>query len=141
MSKILVTVVDGSEFRTEVSKRVKNTVKRGQVHSETIREEKIVPFMFVVEIEAREGITHALERRRVRDALRAKMSGTFNDVRRRADGTYIFNEPKHTLEFVAKLEDGSRIQLGRNKKAAAKQAARLAIKRETRVVELLREAA
>ena len=141
MSKKLVNVVDASEHRVEVEKRVKNTVKRGKVHSQTIRTDKIVEFSFFVEIESREGITHALERRRVRDALRAKMSGSFNDIRRRPDGTYIFNVPSVVSQFVAKFDDGTRIPLGSVKKDAEKRAARLAIARQTRVVELLKEAA
>ncbi len=103
--KKLINVVDASEHRVEVEKRVKNTVKRGKVHSETIRTDKIVEFSFFVEIEARDGITHALERRRVRDALRAKMSGDFNDLRRRADGTYIFNEPKIVTTVDPRIRD------------------------------------
>jgi hypothetical protein len=138
--KKLVKVVDASEHRIEVEKRVVNSVKSGRCNSRTIRTDKIVEFAFYVEIDWKQGITHSLERKRVRDALRAKMSGEFNDVKRRSDGTYIFNVPTVKFEFVAKLEDGSSVHLGTDKNAA-KRAGKLAIARETRVVGLLKEAA
>jgi hypothetical protein len=139
MSQRLITVYDPSIMISEVEKRVKNTVKRGKVHSETIRTEKLIPYAHTIQIESKNGITHSMEFRRVHAAMIAKFGFQFPTLRRNANGTYTIAQTEKTA-FVALLENGSRIS-GDDKVRLAKRAATIAVAQVSRVVEIVAVAA
>ena len=87
MSQRLVTIIDPSVEIVEVEKHVRKSERNGRIHQQTIRTEKRLPLRFFVQIDAKQGITHALERRRVRDALRVK-GFPADHIKRNSDGTY-----------------------------------------------------
>lgn len=133
--KRLITIVDPSVEVVEVEKRVKNTVKSGRCHSETIRTDKRIPLRFFVEIDAKDGITHSLEKRRVHQAMIAKFGQVFPTLRRNSDGSYTIAQVEKSA-FVAVLENGSRIT-GGDKVRLTKRAASIAQAQVSRVVEIV----
>lgn len=136
MSKKLITVYDPSVLIAEVEKHYEKRVKLGRCNQRVVRSAKLVPSSRFVEIESKDGITHSLERRRVRDALRARGETRADAIVRNANGTYRIPLFQGETFFVAILENGSRIT-GEDKDRLAKRAANIAIAQATRVVEVV----
>ncbi len=140
MSKKLITVFDPSVVVSEIESRHESRIRNGRVTSvRKIRTEKLVPLSFFVEIDAKEGITHSLERRRVHAAMIAKFGTEFPTLRRNADGSYTIAQNTSTT-LVAILENGSRIS-GEHRDKLAKRAANIASAQASRVVEIVTVAA
>jgi hypothetical protein len=136
MSKRLVTVYDPSIEISEVSIHYEKSVKYGKVNQRKVRTEKLVSMSFFVEIDAKPGITHSMEIRRVHQAMIAKFGFHFPTLRRNANGTYTIAQTTKST-FVAILENGSRVS-GENRDRLAKRAATFAAAQNTRVVEVAR---
>ena len=140
MKTRIINVFDPSVMISKVEKRHETTIKHGRVtRQQTIRTAKLVPLSFFVEIESKDGITHALERRRVHAAMIAKFGTEFPTLRRNSDGSYTIAQPTSTA-LVAILENGSRVS-GENRERLAKRAAAIAIAQDSRVVEIVAVAA
>ena len=84
----LITVYDPSVEIVDVEIHYQKSVKYGKCNQRKVRTEKRRPRAFFVQIDAREGITHSMEKRRVHAALREKFGHEFPTLRRNSDGTY-----------------------------------------------------
>lgn len=137
MSK-LITIYDPSVEIVDVEIHYQKSIKYGRVNQRKVRTEKRRRTAFFVQIEAKDGITHSLEKRRVHAALREKFGHEFPTLRRNVDGTYTIAIVEQ-FDNVAILENGSRISGRRDR--LAKRAASIAEAQGTRVVEIQRIAA
>ena len=133
MSK-LVTIYDPSVEIVEVEVHYQKTIKYGRCNQRKVRTEKRRPRASFVQIDAREGITHSMEKRRVHAAPREKFGTEFPTLRRNSDGSYRIAQVEQ-VSFVAVLENGTRIS-GSHHDKLAKRAANIAIAQSSRVVDI-----
>ena len=127
----LITVYDPSVEIVDVEIHYQKSVKYGKCNQRKVRTEKRRPRAFFVQIDAREGITHSMEKRRVHAALREKFGHEFPTLRRNSDGTYTIAQIEQ-VSFVAVLENGTRIS-GSHRDKLKKRAETIAQAQTTRV--------